>query len=1296
MRKTGKLLMALLIGLVSGSYGGLYPEAQAETGSEAYVVYHYDFEDGTLPPGWGSGGANNSVWGVTSDPDDPANHVFARLSPAPDPQLGDARTYLYVWGKESWSDYRLEAESRAVALREEQYNAFGIAGRANEQLTGAQAARLLVVARMAAGNTAYQALNGASAFYAGSPEQLDMEAWHRQEASFEGNENRYAANGKEVLGSTANAGKVDDAAQPSSQLAAQGAVGMAEKSAWAIYDNVTLRVKETIVGIDAAAAEPGVSLQQPLTPGQFVALTPLAEIAAPFDGVAMRPIDTSRSPVLWSSSDPASIAVTDEGELVALAPNRSAVITMTLADDPSLTHSFTVASGEGDTVRPLRGIEIDDVGVAVTDATVRMFPWDRLNLERLVKVRARFYDGTEDVSAVVEFLPDAADGSASKVEIANGVLTLTDDAEPEDTITVHVRYPYAGQQYSAPLHIAVKEPVPIDAFSFAPFHGFVYEGGTLDLDAAAIVATGSRTHQFDDITGFVDWEIKIGQHLATLSQGSRLTVHPNASPRDVIVMKASYTVEGDDGPRTLTNEFNVEVAGVHQTVSGAVYDILYTNGPSSPLYTLEGIQIERGAAVVETIPLLKWQTLALDRDIRVRGVYDNPRGETDLTAQATWSIHDDPLQLAELAEVGSSTVLRFTDSGAASAEGTVVLKASYGGQETFLTIIAVQADGLEITPAVSMLLPGETLDLAHQTRAALTGAYGGQTYRFPASDHVTWAVAAGDAAKIEVSGDWAVPLAAFGSGEEASLVATYADGTFSASAAMDIRRAEKVNVNVDTAAPHPYNRSIMGFNDGRFGYNATRYTDEDIQALVEPLHPGTLRFAAGHFGSYYRWEVEGYIPETLHYGNNAPWTWDAYDIMRRDPATFGRVPIEEFLQYSEEVGAEPVIQLNVYSADVESAVGLLRYVKSLGYDVKYWELDNELYHDAGKAPEYSFRVGFPTVDEYVRKAKEFALALKAEDPDIQLIVLGGWHKSVNGLGPDNTFNKNWADTVAQENFYDLVQEHWYLHGALQPSAPYAEQVRTAFMHPQHAVKLLAEDTALRFPGKKLALTEWGIEQPAGNLLINTLAQVLYDADVLLEMIEYDNIGIANRFSLVGNGYEAIGFTGNPWDNSHEPTRRATYYGFQLLGELFAAADSQVTASHNDAKFLAPAALEQALVPTFKTAAFQDSVHGKLYLAVVNKDGSDKPLELTVDQQPYAGPAKMRFVTGPRIVGSEGSDIYTLMNNNGGLRNVGSEFVAPIPTDTTQYVELEEITFAAGAPIVVPGYSVAVIEWPASP
>ncbi len=155
---------------------------------------------------------------------------------------------------------------------------------------------------------------------------------------------------------------------------------------------------------------------------------------------------------------------------------------------------------------------------------------------------------------------------------------------------------------------------------------------------------------------------------------------------------------------------------------------------------------------------------------------------------------------------------------------------------------------------------------------------------------------------------------------------------------------------------------------------------KDVLASLKQIGVPIIRWPGGCFDSFYHWR-NGVGPKKDRMPVNSEY-WG--DIEENNVGTV------EFVQMCRLVGAEPFIGVNMLTATADEAADWVAYTNGNSGDrmsnlrkehgfaeplgVKYWELDNET----------SRRYGY---EEYANECIHFSRAMKAIDPEIELVMV---------------------------------------------------------------------------------------------------------------------------------------------------------------------------------------------------------------------------------------------------------------------------------------------------------------------
>ena len=227
----------------------------------------------------------------------------------------------------------------------------------------------------------------------------------------------------------------------------------------------------------------------------------------------------------------------------------------------------------------------------------------------------------------------------------------------------------------------------------------------------------------------------------------------------------------------------------------------------------------------------------------------------------------------------------------------------------------------------------------------------------------------------------------------------------------------------------------------------------DILKAVKELHPTCLRWPGGGYVAQYDWRW-GIGPQENR-ERWAHWMWMDYD-----QNCFGT---DEFIRFCREVNSEPVIVVSVkferpaeeYDSILQNAVNWLRYCNAPAtdewgakraanghpepYNVKYWEIDNEMWEMG--------------IDRYEKCVRDFSEAMRKIDPSIKIIACGGFQE-------DEQFIKR------SGKYFDYLSLHHYEQQGGYATGP----VRLGQQYDRYA-KMIADGPN---PNIKLFISEWNL------------------------------------------------------------------------------------------------------------------------------------------------------------------------------------------------------------------------------
>lgn len=305
-----------------------------------------------------------------------------------------------------------------------------------------------------------------------------------------------------------------------------------------------------------------------------------------------------------------------------------------------------------------------------------------------------------------------------------------------------------------------------------------------------------------------------------------------------------------------------------------------------------------------------------------------------------------------------------------------------------------------------------------------------------------------------------------------------------------------------------------GIYDPASPFSNTQGIRTDVLAKLKTLSPSILRFPGGTITCQYHWEDAVGPMENRIRRKNLIWGGEL------DPS-FGTA---EFISLCRELGAEPMICVNMASGTPEEAGNWVEYCngtgnthyanlrRSHGYDqpfnVKYWCIGNECNAEPDIGTQHD-------VSTYIRDAMEFIKFMKLTDRSIKTVIVGC---------DDDAWNKTVLDALHPFTDY-LSYHHYSTEGGMGLYGPFAGEKAL-----QAAVKKLSDliDTYpeevtdfnpwYRFPprsGKiRISIDEWNIwdfiqDETFGLLMTYNWRDALWCASILNLFLSDPHIEIAN-------------------------------------------------------------------------------------------------------------------------------------------------------------------------------------------
>jgi len=243
----------------------------------------------------------------------------------------------------------------------------------------------------------------------------------------------------------------------------------------------------------------------------------------------------------------------------------------------------------------------------------------------------------------------------------------------------------------------------------------------------------------------------------------------------------------------------------------------------------------------------------------------------------------------------------------------------------------------------------------------------------------------------------------------------------------------------------------------------------DLIELIRPLGIPLIRYPGGNFVSGFRWEDS--VGPVENRPRRLERAWRTLET--------NRVGIKEFSAWCGEIGAQPMMAVNLGTRGVDDACNLLEYCNhpsgslysdlrvSHGspepYNIKIWCLGNEM--------DGPWQLGHKTADEYGRLALETARAMKKIDPGISLVASGSSY-------PEMPTFPDWEETVLGYVYDDVdyLSLHQYLGDTTGDLGDYLAKALTTedFIHSAIAACDLVKARKRSSKRMLLSFDEWNI------------------------------------------------------------------------------------------------------------------------------------------------------------------------------------------------------------------------------
>ncbi len=359
-----------------------------------------------------------------------------------------------------------------------------------------------------------------------------------------------------------------------------------------------------------------------------------------------------------------------------------------------------------------------------------------------------------------------------------------------------------------------------------------------------------------------------------------------------------------------------------------------------------------------------------------------------------------------------------------------------------------------------------------------------------------------------------IPLQACGHSEDTGENTSRERETFAAEIMVDGGNARRVN-------PYLLGNNVQWVDRGdELLSAATMRPNPAVMDKVRKLGVSVLRYPGGSLADLYHWK-DGMGSAGERKTNRR------FHAKGKDRILLGTF---EFLSICREIGAEPLITINVVTGSPKEAaewveqvnIKRLRDASGILPKVKYWEIGNEPYLIDDNQRSLAVQPG-----EYARRANRFIREMRRVDPTIRIgIPLRSDKLAGFPATPFPGYNKKVLSEIKEA--IDFVSVHNAYYPFIYDKAPSDSAIYLATMSSPDIVMENIRQTRSelkRYRKEKhipIALTEYNAMFTMGNRkkdgYIASLTGALYIADLLMKLGTMDDLLMANYWSLSGNWY----------------------------------------------------------------------------------------------------------------------------------------------------------------------------------
>lgn len=419
----------------------------------------------------------------------------------------------------------------------------------------------------------------------------------------------------------------------------------------------------------------------------------------------------------------------------------------------------------------------------------------------------------------------------------------------------------------------------------------------------------------------------------------------------------------------------------------------------------------------------------------------------------------------------------------------------------------------------------------------------------------------------------------------------------------------------------------------------------------------TMRFGSGSEANAYDWR-KAVGPRDQRKTNVSVFHYyNAYSGAGFDKKPYyNDFGVDEFLQMAEAQGWTPVFIVNLASGPTIAAqwveycngsplttYGAQRAAngRSAPYNVKYWEVGNEIWNQRAPEPGAIYSAGDYTqanTNNYIAQFNSFSTAMKAVDPTIYVGAVGG-HKPSDGY-MTNIVDPTWNEDLlaGSASKMDFLAIHIYAPGrdnrTLDETTIYNSLMGSPLYFEEELEKLKTLIAASANPQIKMAVTEYSAQTTTdtgnSNLFFSQNLQSTLFMASMHNVFLRQGVRLAHQFDLLNESSSLLDFTVTAGYNGtlvrHGPFYLEELYKDSLKPTLVDATVSGTTFSSVPVGWIRG----ESVIPTVDPVATLDSAHNKISLILVNRN-KDSQVSVDIDFNHFTSP--LTFENGSVISGT---------------------------------------------------------------